>query len=118
MFNYKKYKLIFNKKLDLENPKTFNEKLQWLKLYDRNAEYPKLIDKYEVKRYVADLIGDEYVIKTLGVWDSFDDIDFDKLPNQFVLKCTHDSGGLVICDDKEKLDINAAKAKIESCLSL
>ncbi len=110
------FKVRMGKNLDLKNPQTYNEKLQWLKLYDRNAEYSKLIDKCEVKKYVADLIGDEYIIKTLGVWDKFDDIDFDKLPNQFVLKCTHDSGGLVICKDKEKLDINAAKAKIESCL--
>lgn len=88
-----KYKIQFNKKINLDNPKTFNEKLQWLKLYDRNSEYTKMVDKYEAKRYVADIIGEEYIIPTLGVWDKFDDIDFDKLPNQFVLKCTHDSGG-------------------------
>ena len=82
--------------LDLEKPKTFNEKLQWLKLYDRKPEYTRMVDKYEAKKYVAERIGEEYVIPTLGVWDSFDEIDFDKLPEQFVLKCTHDSGGLVI----------------------
>ena len=101
---------------DLKNPKTFNEKLQWLKLYNRNPEYTCMVDKYEAKKYVADIIGEEYIIPTLGVWDKFDDIDFDKLPDQFVLKCTHDSGGLVICRDKSKLDKDAARKKIEKCL--
>lgn len=110
------YRAQMKKELNLDNPKTYNEKLQWLKLYDRNPLYTKMVDKYEVKRYVADLIGDEYIIPTIGVWDRFDDIDFDKLPNQFVLKCTHDSGGLVICKDKSKLDLEAAKLKI--CKSL
>ncbi len=104
------------KKLDLKDPKTFNEKLQWLKLYDRNPEYTKMVDKYEVKKYVADIIGEEYIIPTLGVWDKFEDIDFAALPDQFVLKCTHDSGGLVICRDKSKLDIEEAKKKITSSL--
>lgn len=106
----------FGKWPDLEAPKTFNEKLQWLKLYDRKPEYTKMVDKYEVKQYVAERIGEEYIIPTLGVWDSFDEIDFDTLPDQFVLKCTHDSGGLVICRDKSKLDKAAAKSKIEHCL--
>jgi len=110
------YRAKLGKKLDLKNPKTFNEKLQWLKLYNRKPEYTKMVDKYEVKKYVADLIGEEYVIPTLGVWEKFDDIDFDSLPNQFVLKCTHDSGGLVICKDKSKLDIASAKSKIENSL--
>ena len=101
---------------DLKNPKTFNEKLQWLKLYNRKPEYTTMVDKYEVKKYVADKIGEEYIIPTLGVWDKFDDIDFDALPDQFVLKCTHDSGGLVICRDKSKLDKEAAKKKIDACL--
>lgn len=104
------------KKLNLKNPQTFNEKLQWLKLYDRNPLYTTLVDKYDVKKYIADIIGEEYIVPTLGVWDRFDDIDFDKLPEQFVLKCTHDSGGLVICRDKSKLDIAAAKEKIERSL--
>ena len=102
---------------DLDNPKTFNEKLQWLKLNYRKPILTTLVDKYAVKKYVADKIGAEYIIPTLGVWDSFDEIDFDKLPNQFVLKCTHDSGGLVICKDKSKLDIQAAKDKIEKSLA-
>lgn len=111
-----KYRGVFGKKLNLKEPQTFNEKLQWLKLYDRRPEYTTMVDKYAVKKYVADRIGEEYIIPTLGVWDHFDDIDFSALPNQFVLKCTHDSGGLVICKDKNKLDIKAAKKKIESCL--
>lgn len=112
----KKFKVRMGKELNLKNPKTFNEKLQWLKLYDRKDEYITMVDKYEVKSYIADKIGEEYIIPTLGVWDKFEDIDFDKLPDQFVLKCTHDSGGLVICKDKNKLDINAAKEKINNCL--
>lgn len=104
------------KKLNLDNPVTFNEKLQWLKLHNQKPEYSKMVDKYEAKKWVAERIGDEYVIPTLGVWDSFDEIDFDRLPNQFVLKCTHDSGGLVICKDKNTLDKAKAKKKIESSL--
>ena len=102
--------------LNLRNPKTFNEKLQWLKLHDRRPEYITMVDKYAVKKYVADIIGEEYVIPTIGVWNSPDEIEWDKLPNQFVLKCTHDSGGLVICRDKEKLDIEAAKKKLSFSL--
>lgn len=112
-----KYRAAMDKKLNLKNPKTYNEKLQWLKLYDRNPLYTKLVDKYEVKKIVADRIGDQYIIPTLGVWDRFDDIDFDALPDQFVLKCTHDSGGLVIVTDKSKLDRKAAKKKIETALA-
>ena len=89
---------------DLENPKTFNEKLQWIKLYDHNPLYTKMVDKIAVKDYVREKIGDEHIIKTLGIWDSYDDIDFETLPEQFVLKCNHDSGGLVIVKDKEKMD--------------
>lgn len=103
---------------NLKKPTTYNEKLNWLKLYDRNPLYTKIVDKYEVKEYIAEKIGEEYVIPTLGVWDHFDDIDFDALPDQFVLKCTHDSEGLVICKDKSKLDLKAAKKKIEAALKL
>ena len=106
------------RKLDLKNPKTYSEKLQWLKLYDRNPEYIKMVDKYDVKEYVASILGEEYIIPTFGVWDKFDDIDFDKLPDQFVLKCTHDSGGLVICSDKSKLDIEKARKKINKSLRM
>jgi len=111
-----KYKLSMGKKINLDNPQTFNEKLQWLKLYDRNPLYTKLVDKYEVRKYIAQTIGEEYLIPLIGVWDRFEDIDFSQLPNQFVLKCTHDSGGIVICTDKSRIDINAAKKKINKCL--
>lgn len=104
------------KQLNLKNPQTFNEKLQWLKLYNRKPEFTTMVDKYEARKYVEDKIGGEYSIPALGVWDRFEDIDFDTLPNQFVLKCTHDSGGLVICRDKSRLDIAAAKEKINASL--
>jgi len=104
------------KRLNLKNPRTFNEKLQWLKLHNRKPEYTRMVDKYEAKKYVAEKIGEEYIIPTLGVWERFDDIDFDSLPDQFVLKCTHDSGGLVIVKNKSKLDRDAARNVIERCL--
>lgn len=103
-------------KLNLKNPQSFNEKLQWLKLYDRNPEYTKMVDKYEVKKYISNTIGKDYIIPTLGIYNYFDEIDFDKLPNQFVLKCTHDSGGIVICKDKNNLDIKQVKKKINKSL--
>ncbi len=112
----KLYKASMGKPLNLDNPITFNEKLQWLKLYDRKPIYTTMVDKYEAKKYVADIIGEEHIIPTLGVWDRFEDIDFDSLPNQFVLKCTHDSGGLVICRDKNRLDRKAARKKINAAL--
>lgn len=111
-----KYLQRVKKFLNLKAPKTFNEKLQWLKLHDRNPEYTKMVDKYEVREYIKEKIGEEYLIPLFGVWDSFDEIDFDKLPEQFVLKCTHDSGGLVICKDKSKLDIEKARQKINRAL--
>lgn len=110
------YHCLFGKKLDLKNPKTYNEKLQWMKLYDRRPKYTMMVDKYAVKKYVADIIGNEYIIPTLGVWDRPEDIEWDKLPNQFVLKCTHDSGGLVICRDKSKLDKSLAINKLRKSL--
>lgn len=104
------YRGHFGKKLNLDNPITFNEKLQWLKLYNRKPEYTIMVDKVKAKEYVANIIGEEHIIPTLGVWDDPDDIDFDKLPNQFVLKCNHNSGiGLCICKDKSKLDIEKVK---------
>lgn len=106
-----------HKKLNLDNPQTFSEKLQWLKLYNRQPIYTKLVDKYEVKPIVANVIGEEYIIPTLGVWDKFEDIDFEKLPNRFVLKCTHDSGGLIVVKDKSKLNIKKARKKINKCLA-
>lgn len=112
--NYLKrmFKACTGRQLDLDDPQTFNEKLQWLKLYDRNPEYTKMVDKYDAKRYVADKIGEEYVVPTFGVWDRPEDIDFEILPERFVLKCTHDCGGLVICRDKTKFDEVVAKGKL------
>jgi hypothetical protein len=112
----KMFRVRMKKELDLENPKTYNEKLQWLKLYDRKPIYTTMVDKHGAKKYVADIIGEEHIIPTIGVWDKFGDIDFDSLPEQFVLKCTHDSGGLVICKDKKKLNVSAAKKKISKSL--
>lgn len=105
-----------HKRLDFNNPKTFNEKIQWLKIYDRKPVYTTMVDKYEAKKYVADMIGQEHIVPTLGVWEKFSEIEFDKLPEQFVLKCTHDSGGLVICRDKEEFNVDKAKKKICKCL--
>ena len=102
--------------LHLNNPRRFNEKLQWLKLHCIHDEYTNLVDKYEVKQIVADKIGQDYIIPTLGVWNRFEEIDFDSLPDSFVLKCTHDSGGLVICTNKNELDKKKARKKIERCL--
>jgi len=102
--------------MDWEKPQTFNQKLQWLKLNDRRPEYTRMVDKYEAKKYVADIIGEEYVIPTIGVWNTVDEIDFDALPMQFVLKCTHDSGGIVVCKDKSRLDIAEAKKKLKKGL--
>ena len=104
------------KKLNLDNPITYSEKLQWIKLYDRNPLYIRLVDKYEVKEYIRNIIGDEYVIPTLGVWDKVEDIPFDQLPSQFVLKCTHDSGGIIICKDKNKLDLKKTKKDLNKYL--
>lgn len=112
----KKYRIRVQQELNLEAPCTFNEKLQWLKLYDRRDEYTTMVDKHDVKEFVSNIIGKEYIIPTLGVWDRFDDIDFESLPDQFVLKCTHDSGGLVICRDKNKLDKTMAKRIITNSL--
>lgn len=110
------FKVKIGKEVDLENPKSFSEKLQWLKLFDRKPEYVSMVDKYEVKKIVADKIGEEYIIPTLGVWDSFDEIDFSALPDKFVLKCTHDSGGISFCRNKSEFDFDAARKKIEKSL--
>lgn len=94
--------------LNLNNPRSFNEKLQWLKLYYRKPIMTSLVDKYEVKRYVKEKTNEQYIIPTLGVWHHFDEIDFHKLPNKFVLKTTHDQGGVVICEDKNTFDKDSA----------
>lgn len=98
----------FGYPLDLSNPKSFSEKLQWLKLYDRKPHYTTMVDKYAVKQFVADIIGERYIIPTFGVWNAPEDIDWNSLPSQFVLKTTHGGGGngVVICTDKNKLDKN------------
>ena len=111
-----RYESIFKKKLNLVNPQTYNEKIQWLKLNDRKDIYTTMVDKYEAKRYVANIIGEEYVIPTIGVYNSFDEIDFDKLPKQFVIKCTHDSGGVIVVKDKNKLNIDDVKSLISKSL--
>lgn len=104
------FKLKMNENLDLKNPLTYNQKLQWLKLYDRNIDYTNMVDKYDAKIIVEKKLGGEYIISTLGIWNSFKDINFELLPNKFVLKTTHDSGGVVICKDKLNFDkINARK---------
>lgn len=110
------YRAYLGKKLDLKNPKGFNEKLQWIKLYDRNPTYCNMVDKYESKKVVAQKLGEEYIIPTLGVWDHFEEIDFDSLPEQFVLKCTHDSGSIVICRNRETFDVEAARMKLQQKL--
>lgn len=110
------YKEHMGKNLNLDNPKTFNEKLQWLKLNNRNTMYTKLVDKYEVREYVSKVIGSNYLIPLLGVFDSCEEIDFDKLPNQFVLKLTHDSGTVIICKDKTKLNRKQTISKLKKGL--
>lgn len=104
--------------LNLDNPQTFTEKLNWLKLHDRNPLYHKLVDKYEVKQWVAERIGGEYVVKNYALYNSVDEIDFDKLPNNFVLKCTHNSGGMIICRDKSTLDIVKTKEMLLNRLNV
>ena len=106
-----KFRLMMGQKLNLKDPKTFNEKLQWLKLYNRKPEYTTMVDKYAVKEYVANIIGEEHIIPTLGVWNSIDEIDWNVLPDQFVLKTTHGGGGcgVVICKDKATFDKDRAK---------
>ena len=114
----RKFKACMDQELNLENPQTFNEKLQWLKLYDRKPEYTMMVDKYKVREYIKEKLGEEYLIPLLGVWDDPDEIDFDALPDQFVLKCNHNSGlGMCICKDKSKLDIPKVKEELRKGLA-
>lgn len=115
---YDRWNQIMDYPLNLEEPRTFCEKLQWLKVHDHNPRYHLLVDKYEVKKIVAGKIGEQYVAKLYAVYNKIEDIDFDALPNSFVLKCTHDSGGLVICPDKSKLDREEAIEKLRYSLSV
>lgn len=112
-FLKKAFRYSMGRELNLENPVTYTEKLQWLKLYDHRPEYTRMVDKYGVKQYVAERLGEEHVIPVLGVWERAEDIDFDALPQRFVLKTTHDSGGIVVCKDKSKLDIAAARKRMK-----
>lgn len=111
-----KFKIMLGYDLNLDEPKSFNEKLQWLKIYDRNPQYTQMVDKFEAKKITAKLIGEQYVVPTIGIWDEFDDIPFDILPNKFVMKLTNDSGGVYICDDKNLFDIDRARKNIQSRL--
>ena len=110
------YRVIMGRKLSLRNPKEYNEKLQWLKLNDRKPEYSTMVDKYEVRGYIEDLLGDKYLIPCLGIYDSVDDIDIDALPDRFVLKCTHDSGSVEICKDKSSFDIEGARHRLSQAM--
>ena len=113
-FLTRKFKACMGKELDLDNPKTFNEKLQWLKLYNRDPQYTMLVDKYLVRDYIRENLGEEYLIPLIGVWNSPDEIDFDALPDKFVLKCNHNSGvGMYICKDKSKMDVEKVKKELQ-----
>lgn len=114
----KKYRTKFGKDLNLRSPETFNEKLQWLKLYHRKPQYTDMVDKYKVREYIATRVGEEYLIPSLGVWDDPDQIDFDALPDRFVLKCTHNSGyGTCICQDRSKLNVEQVKQELRNGLA-
>ena len=106
------YKRVLGRKLDLENPKRYTEKLQWLKLHDRNPHYTEMVDKLAVKHFIAQTIGEEHVIKTLACWETADDIDFSELPDKFILKCTHDSGSTIAVSNKSEADVNEIKKKL------
>ena len=114
----RRYKLLTNKTLELERPSTYNEKLQWIMLNDRRPLYTLMVDKFAAKDYIAGIIGDKYLVPTIASWDSVDEIDFDSLPNQFVLKANNGVGGLVICDDKSKLDVAVAKKRLNKALHM
>ena len=111
-----KYRAKMGKELNLNPPVTYNEKLQWIKLYDHNPLYTQLVDKYSVRDYVKSVVGEQYLNQLYGVFDSVEEIDFDKLPNQFVLKCTHDSGNVIVCMDKSSLNVEKAKKKLNTSL--
>ena len=110
------YRAKIGKNLNLNAPKSFNEKIQWLKLYDRNPNYTKMVDKLKVKEYISEKIGNEYIIPTIGVYNKSNEINFNELPNQFVIKCTHDSGSTIVCKNKDKFDYKLAKKKINNNL--
>ncbi len=107
------YRGATGKRLNLNSPVAFNEKLQWLKMYDRRPEYSVYVDKYEVRTYVTETIGEQYLIPLLAVYNDVNEIDWENLPNQFVLKCTHGSNSNIICSDKSELDIESCKQKLK-----
>lgn len=113
-----KFLKVFGRHIDWENPKSFNEKLQWLKVYNKNPQHTMLVDKYEVREYIKKIIGEEYLIPVIAVYDKVSDIDFDALPDSFVLKCTHGSACNIICSDKSKLDVKAAKKKLKKWMKI
>jgi len=115
MYIKKRYKIKTGKKLNLKNPKTFNEKCNWLKLYDRNPQYTIMADKYKARKYITEKIGEQYLVPLLGVWDSPEEINFDILPDKFVLKCNHDNG-VIICKNKSELDFDAIKSDLNDRL--
>jgi len=113
LFLMQKNVAIMGSKLNLDAPVTFNEKLQYLKLYDRKPEYTVMVDKYRVREYIAEKLGPQYLIPLIGVWDSPEEIDFDRLPSRFAMKCNHNSGlGMCICTDKSRLDIVKVKKEL------
>lgn len=111
------YRLYIGRSVNLKNPKAFNEKIQWLKLYNKKKIFITLVDKFEVRDFIKKKIGEQYLIPLIGVWDTYDEIDLNALPEQFVMKCTHDSGGLVICKNKSLLDHLKMEEKIKACLA-
>ncbi len=111
------WKTYFIEPLDIESPRSFNEKIQWLKLHDTTPLKTRLADKYLVREWIKEQIGEEYLIPLLGVWDSFEEIDFNSLPNRFVLKCNHGSGMTIVVDDKSRLDLSDAKRKIDAWMN-
>lgn len=112
----KRFNLVMPYPINMDNPVTFNEKLQWLKIHNRNPKLTQLVDKYEVKDYIEKTIGKDYVIPTIGVWNSFGQIDFNTLPIQFVLKCTHDSGSIAICKNKVDFDYGSVEKSFNKAL--
>lgn len=114
----KRFRAAFGRDIDLHNPHSFNEKMQWLKLYNRKEEYTVMVDKYRVREYISRTIGEDYLIPLLGVWDNAEAIEFEQLPKQFVLKCNHNSGkGMIICKNKDLLDIPSTKKTLRDGLN-
>jgi len=112
------YRRKMRRELNLKNPILYSEKVQWLKLYDRNPNWTNQADKYEVRKYITQTIGEQYLIPNYGVWDNFDEIPFESLPDRFVLKCTHDCGSVLICRDKKGLDLKQTKKRFQKHLAV